>query len=265
MIASLPWYDFAETSALHDEFWSLFRKIYSDLDEVKLPISLDRLTSHTDALLNGNLFLTQTCGYDIAFDLPGPLSMVATPVFNTDGAGDGNYSSYLVKSKRFQSFSLKEAISKGQFVANDCRSFSGYQCINEMAALPTIWSGSHIRSIEMISEGLAEWAAIDVVTWGLMEKYCPERLKHVEIFGKSRLVAAPPIVTSIFRTQREIQNIQFTLAQICLGEAGKKLLKSLLVSGFRIVSKNKYQKSFIRNKRIDAWSPSEGPKILSDY
>ena len=239
MIANLPWYDFEETYELNDQFWLFFRNLFSEIDSFPLPDKLNRKDPLLDCLLSENLFLSQTCGYDIACNFP--VTLVATPIYKTQGAARGLYSSFFIKRKATNYQNLKDALSFGRFVANDDRSFSGFHCVQEISPVRPIWSGCHLKSIAMINNGQADWAAIDAITWALLEKYNPAVCRDLEIFHQGRQVPAPPLVTSNQRTPAEIFHIQKTLTQMAQHKSGKKILEGLLIENFCFISKSEYK------------------------
>ncbi len=242
-IVSLPWYNFRETEYLIDQVWHSLKK-HCDLRMSKrMPTLLDRKTPHLKALASPNLVMTQTCGFDIAAGTLKPLKMIATPIYQTEGASNGEYSSFLVTRKDSKIDSLSCALAKGRFVANDNRSFSGYHCILESYSVKVHWSGSHLQSIEMIKYGAADWAAIDVVTWGLLMKYRPEFVSDLKIFGQTRKVLAPPLVTSALTSDCEVENMRKALTTLCEDPIGKKALTKILINGFQILSEQQYQES----------------------
>ncbi len=246
MIASLPWYDFNETSGLLDQFWTRFREKSEAKWANALPKSLDRKTPHLNALMSKNLVMTQTCGYDIFARTPGPLKIIATPIYQTDGASSGRYSSFLVSRKASKINSLKAGMKFGRFVANDSRSFSGYHCVREQGPVQVKWSGGHLQSIEMINKDLADWAAIDVVTWELVKKHRPKTIRNLEIFGQTRQVLAPPLVTNVSTSAAELEKMRCALGRINEDPVGRQALGQLLITGFCRFTELEYQESIGR-------------------
>ncbi len=246
MIVSFPWYDFNETSGFLDHLWSRLRQYCADLDFDEMPVSLDRKTQHFESLVSQNLILTQTCGYDIAVGIPGPLKLIATPIYRTEGASGGYYSSFLVSRKNSKIKKISTDLANQRFVANDSRSFSGFHCARELVSSVDVrWSGGHLQSIEMINTNQADWAAIDVITWGLLKKFRPQALSELEIFAQTRRVVAPPLVTCASTPDHKIQKIQMALRALCRDAMGSEILNQLLISGFCDFSKEQYRDSIM--------------------
>ncbi len=249
MIVSLPWYDFAETSTFLDNLWMSLRGKLDHGQQNKIPSVLDRTTKQIASLLSNNLFLTQTCGYDIAYGTPGPLSVIVTPIFEAEGASEGYYSSFLVSKTESKINNLSAAVAFGRFAANDDRSFSGYHCVRELStSVQPLWSGSHIESLNMIKNESADWAAIDAVTWSLLKKHSPEKIEDMQIFGQTRRVIAPPLVTAACVPKEEIIMLRRAVNSLNEDAVAKEHLQSMLIYGFREFSKEHYQESIIRKE-----------------
>jgi len=61
-------------------------------------------------------------------------------------------------------------------------------------------SGAHERSLAMIAAGIADVAAIDCITYGLLGRHRPEVLAGTRVIHRTPAVAAPPFITSASTT-----------------------------------------------------------------
>ncbi len=127
MIASLPWYDFDGTADLHDFLWKTMRRHFQQEQISPLPVELDRKTRPLDSLFDTNLLLTQTCGYDVAYEIPAKIKVIATPVYETEGACDGLYSSFFVSRKKSKMTDLKTALSQRSATFKFLDKVAGFQ------------------------------------------------------------------------------------------------------------------------------------------
>lgn len=246
MIVSFPWYDFSETGEAWDRLWLGLRQslLLGFGSELVSPI-LDRKTPHFESLLSPELLITQTCGFDIAWSTPKALKIILTPIFSTEGAQDGFHSSFLVSRQASPLKDVAVALEEGRFVANDPRSFSGFQCVGELGPVKPLWSGSHLQSLSLIKSKQADWAAIDAVTWGLLKKYRPSALSGLQIFAQTRKVPAPPFVTASDCSHQNL--IKLRQAFLAFSEKSEALstLEPLMISGFRSFTENQYRDAII--------------------
>lgn len=203
MIASLPMYDLPELRTATDEWWS---GIAAALRRAGIDAVPDRLTrvDYTDTVWhNPNLLLSQTCGYPLVCDMAGILQPVVTPIYDAPGCDGPNYSSAIVASAD-QSADDISALRGGVCAVNGRNSQSGYNCLRTLLSplaegkpffARVIETGSHGRSLEMISRGEADVCAIDCVTHTLLSHHRPQALTNTRILGYTSHAPGLPYVT----------------------------------------------------------------------
>ena len=128
------------------------------------------------------LFVSQACGLDL-FLANAAIEPIAAPVFDLDCKA-GMYFSYIVGD-----------LSGSIAAVNSLSSRSGWsallsECIPEKAVV----TGSHQASIKALKTGVADVAAIDAVTWSIIERDEPSKLEGLEIVGRSSEAPSPPYV-----------------------------------------------------------------------
>lgn len=170
MIASLPMYDRPETRAANIQLWEHVKEA--------LGTATPELTHPDEPLadwLNPGLLLSQTCGMPYRKRLHSAVNLVASPVHSID-APPGQYYSVVItrKSDNRQSISNFE---NAPLAVNDLLSQSGYSAPMTLAAdngfeFQNIrHSGAHRASAQMVADGRADIAAIDVVTWEMIKRW----------------------------------------------------------------------------------------------
>ncbi|MCF1709057.1 phosphate/phosphite/phosphonate ABC transporter substrate-binding protein [Tabrizicola sp. J26] len=176
MIASLPMYDRAETAGANDRLWSAIR---------------DRLRAGgieaPDALIHGapdlwphwtapDLVLSQTCGFPYRSRLHGRVTLVGTPDYGLESCEPGHYRSVFVVRADDPRPSLA-AFEGARLAWNDDLSQSGWAGPQTHLArlgirvTPVLRTGGHKLSAIAVSEGRADIAALDAVTWRLIQAY----------------------------------------------------------------------------------------------
>ena len=174
MIASLGMYDFGPAQAANDRLWALIR---DDL----------RATGHAapDALTRGEaaywpawespgLVLSQTCGYPYRARLHGRVTLVGTPDYGLEGCPPGHYRSVLVARRDDPRDSLAD-FAPAPLAFNEDLSQSGWAApANHLLSLgltprPALRTGAHRASAQAVAEGRADYAALDALTWAMMQ------------------------------------------------------------------------------------------------
>lgn len=233
MIASLPWYEVPNTELLYDELWNYLRvNLYQEGFKYETPLNLERNKSLDYILAEPSLLVSQTCGFDIAEQLPNPLRVIGTFSYNSKS---GTYSSYIVVHENSRFYKLSDLVDKS-FVANDPRSFSGYHAMAYiLKKKPTeffrhiFWSGSHLDSLRFIQSYTADVAAIDRNTFELLRKFSPQNLAHIRIIAESDRVPAPPLVTSVNWNEDEFLSICRAFKRLFTELESRALCRKLLI------------------------------------
>ena len=171
MIASLPMYDRPETAAANDALWSAIRDALG-----YGPETLERdgdLWAHWQS---PDLLFSQTCGYPYRARLHGAVQLLGTPDHDLPGCPPGHYNAVLI-IRRQDPRTAPEDFANAPFAFNEPLSQSGW-------AAPQTWSaargfaftrpvqtGGHHASARAVAKGAADIAAIDALTWALIQRH----------------------------------------------------------------------------------------------
>lgn len=197
MIATLPMYERSETRAAHDRFWTLIRDAVPDA-----PKHLTRTQDPWPLWQSYDLFFGQTCGLPYRAGLHRHVHLVGTPDYGIKDCPLGYYRSVLVARPDNPDRRNPARLMEQRVAVNDPMSQSGWAVLaalaedwsldlvslQDMLAMPVnrqseyalryrrrlgdvVLTGSHRESARAVSEGRAEIAAIDAVTWTLMKRY----------------------------------------------------------------------------------------------
>lgn len=175
MIASLPMYARPELDAAFARFWDRIAAILR-AGGINAPAALSQ---HDDLMAlwrDPDLVLSQTCGMPYRKFLHGKVTLVGTPDYGLEGCPPGYYRSALVVRQTDARAALAD-FAQARFAYNEENSQSGFAAPqNHAQALGFAFSNrvqshSHRASACMVSEGTADIAALDAVSWRHMQAY----------------------------------------------------------------------------------------------
>jgi len=204
----------------------------------------DNLLSHWR---DDNLLLSQTCGYTLVKQLP-EVQLVGTLQSCACGCEDLRYRSWLVVRREDENKMLEEFRHR-RAVCNSDDSHSGYNALRYMIApfapegkffSETLFSGSHQQSLKALRQRAADIAAIDCITWALLQKYQPEVLADLAIIGETPLCPALPMITSAHTDSLLLEKLRSTLFELANIDEYKPLMLANLLAGFSVPLRSYY-------------------------
>ena len=168
-ISSLEMYNRAETQKAHQE---LYQNIVKELKirGIEAPPVLSKNRESIDFWSSNELFLSQTCGLPYRLFLHNKVTLVGTPDYGLKGFKPGHYASVIIVRKEDKIKSLTD-FSSSIFAYNDILSQSGWAAPQNYFKELKInidkikLSGSHRASAKLVSEGQADIAAIDAISF----------------------------------------------------------------------------------------------------
>ncbi len=203
-LASLPWYDLEELRPATDRLWLALGRQFRQAGMSRVPGHLNREVAYERQWTSPDFLFGQACGYDVRMAYADHLQAVATPCYEVPGCAGSNYRSFVVvrSSSRYESI---EQLRGKRCVINTPTSHSGMNVLRALVAplhcegrffRSVSRSGAHQRSLQMIRRGQVDVAAIDCITWALLEACRPGELEGTRIIHQTGLVPAPPYVTA---------------------------------------------------------------------
>lgn len=175
MIANLMMYARPELAQAHDRYWALIRAELS-LRGVDSPEELSQEAEEFRVWQSPDLVLSQTCGMPYRLWLHDQVTLIGTPDFGLEGCPPGHYRSAIVVRHDDPRDDVT-AFAEARFAFNQTFSQSGYAAPWAHLQPRGIWfdtrvqSHGHLMSARMVSEGEADIAALDGVSWRLMQQY----------------------------------------------------------------------------------------------
>lgn len=194
------------------------------------------------------LLLSQTCGYPLV-TLLANVQTVGCFHYSAPGCEGRNYRSLLVAREADGGQALADF--RGRRVAcNSPDSQSGYNVLLKMIAplsrdgrfFSTVaFSGSHRQSLREVQQGTADIAAIDCVTWALLQRHQPEALAGLTVIAHSPLAPGLPLITSATTPAETLELLREALQQLVSDERYQPLCEALFICGYSDMRRADYQ------------------------
>ncbi|MEZ5888741.1 MAG: PhnD/SsuA/transferrin family substrate-binding protein [Paracoccaceae bacterium] len=198
MIASLPMYDWPEVQSANDRLWVGIRDRLR-AEGLAAPEGLCRDARAHDWTAP-DLLLSQTCGFPYRTALHGKVALVGTPDYGLDGASAGHYYSVLVV--RVERRGDWQDFIGGTLAINGYDSQSGWAAPQNHAAgigcrfERILVTGAHRDSALAVAEGRADIAAIDAMTWRLVEAHRPDVARQLRICARTDPTPGLPLISA---------------------------------------------------------------------
>ena len=200
MIASLGMYDVGLAQAANDRLWASIR------DDLRaqgwsVPDALTRgEAAYWPAWRSPDLVLSQTCGYPFRARLHGHVTLVGTPDYGLPDCPPGHYHSVFVARKSDPRRDLA-AFDGARFAYNEDLSQSGWAAPQTHARRlglhlpPTLCTGGHLVSARAVADGRADLAALDAVTWAMIQGVDPVAVA-LHVIDRTEPTPALPYITA---------------------------------------------------------------------
>ena len=220
MQASLPMYDFPELREATDAWWKGVTKHMRLRGIADTPDALTRNRSLDSLWRNEKLLFSQCCGFDVMNSYKDHLSVLMVSNWDVEQCSTGQYCSFVVVHEGNDAKDLSEL--KGSVaVINGKESHSGMNALfstvqpfsEEGKFFKAIHiSGAHADSLRYVQTGQADVAAIDAVTFTLLQQYRPTAVEGLRVLCQTKPAPALPYVTSIHTPLAKQQAMQTALA-----------------------------------------------------
>ena len=240
VIASLPMYTRPELDDTIAHFWDLIRKNLNDKG-ISAPKNLSQDAEDLSSWLNPGLVLSQTCGMPYRNVLHGKVQLVGTLDYNLTDCPPGHYFSVIVVRKNDLRLTLKN-YSKATFAYNMETSQSGFaaplnHAIPHGISFPNrVETLGHLKSAEMVASGQADIAAIDAVTWMLIERYEAFASKLRVLERTTPNTPALPLITSLTLDS----NLIYDAVKKAIKELPTDMRDAMLLKGIVKISPSNY-------------------------
>ncbi|MCB8875665.1 phosphate/phosphite/phosphonate ABC transporter substrate-binding protein [Acidisoma silvae] len=204
-LAALPMYALPEMATANAALWTALRAAAA-IDE---PADLSPSPLALPGTIAPETVFSQMCGYPLRKIYQGQYRLLGTPLYDLPGCrlrpdGVPTHCSFLIARADSPVFVLEHLRGKS-FVMNGPDSNSGMNLARRLVAPfardgrffgEVLTSGSHLRSMEMVADGLADAATIDCVTYGFVAHYRPELTARLRVICETPASPAIPFITA---------------------------------------------------------------------
>ena len=200
--------------------------------------------------LASDLLLSQTCGYPLTHALQGKVQLLGCFRYTAPGCEGVNCRSVLIARDEHAHWALEDFRDR-RVAFNSLDSQSGYNALRAMVAplarqgrffSQARATGGHRLSVDAVRDGRADVAAIDCVTWALLQKYAPQATKGLQSIGTSAPYPGLPLVCALGTDALTLAAFQSALHSLVQQSAARPALDALLISGFESPPLSVYQR-----------------------
>ena len=219
MIAALPMYDFPGIARANDAFWTSIRGQLR-AEGVAAPEALTRGVDPAANWRSPELLFGQTCGYPYWMGLRDTVEILATPVYAFEGCEGPMHCSFLVVRGDDPRETLA-AFRGARAGVNAFDSNSGMNLFRASVAplaqgrhffAEVVRTGAHAASVAAVAEGAADIAAIDCVSFALLQQSQPTLATR--ILARTPSSPALPFVASRALPPKTLATLRAALADI---------------------------------------------------
>lgn len=233
MIALLGMYDRPELAEANDQFWALIR------DNLGFgPQKLTRDCDFWEVWRSKDMLLAQTCGLPYRHSLHERVQLVGTPDYGVAGCKPGYYRSVIIARKG--SATELGDLSSLKLAFNEKLSQSGWAAFwahvpKESQMKELVQTGAHRASAQAVAGGRADIAALDAVTWKLIQRY--------DAFADDLIVLAEtdptPGLPFITAPNRDVTLIRASVER-AIDQLDSDTKTLLQISGLTMISRETY-------------------------
>jgi ABC-type phosphate/phosphonate transport system substrate-binding protein len=232
-------YDLPGLDAATDAWWVGLAGAFRDEGLREVPDNLTRGGDVLDLWTAPDLFFSQTCGYPLTHALAGEVALVATPVYACPGCEGGSYHSEILVRADDAAESLAELRGRRAAI-NGSDSQSGCSALRHAVAELAVegrfftsvkTSGSHLQSMRLVAEGVADVCAIDTVTYHLIARSQPELTDRLRVLAASAAAPALPYIARRDLPEADLARLRAGLVRACADPALAEVRAALLLEG----------------------------------
>jgi len=245
--ASFPWYDLPEIAPATDALWQDIRERLQARGLADLPPALDRTRPHgTD--FDGDCLLTQTCGYPLFTTARGHFTVLGAPRYRSAGCTGSLHRSYIVVRDGTAVHELED-LRGARFAINESDSNSGMNLPRRLFAPfardgrflgSTVVTGIQAASAALVAGDGADAAAIDCVTFALLERYRPAAVFGLRAIAQTAATPTPPLVTSFRTSAAHVAVLRRVLSEFFEDDASAGIREALLLDGIDFCGEDAY-------------------------
>ena len=248
-VASMPMYDMPELRSALDALWGGLARHLGREGVSSIPGKIVHDHALSDLWNDPCLWFSQCCGYDIVYKHAGTLRPIATPHYGAPDCEGYHYTSVVVVTEDADASDVLH-MRGAVCVINGPESHSGMSALRALVApvsrngrffSKTEVSGTHAASLEMVGRGDADVAAIDCVTYALIERYRPEMLAGTRRLGTTDRAPGIPYVTRCTEDEETITRMRNALHNTFADSQLSDIRQALFLSDIEMLELSDYR------------------------
>lgn len=248
MIASLDMYDFPEIRGATDAWWEALARGFAAEGLTSIPQHRTRSIEESVPWSAPNLFFTQICGYPLRKRYRESLRVVGAPHYRAEGCDGPRYRSVVIVQRGAGIHSI-EALEGARLAYNGALSQSGMSAFRALLAEhgvkpgffgDAVCSHGHRASVSMVTSGEADTAAIDCVTWALLQKHAPQECDAVEVLAWTPDAPGLPYAVPANVDDQKIAACRRGIERALADPAARSARDALLIHGFTALTDDDY-------------------------
>ncbi len=241
-------YDFPEIAAANDALWSGIA-LRLRARGVAAPAGLARGADVASLWRDPGLVFGHTCGYPYAKELSDAVVLIATPEYGFPGCDGAAYRSFLICRKHDPR--RLDAFRGGVAAVNAWDSNSGMNLFRAAIAphadgrpffASVVLTGSHQASLAAVAAGGADLAAVDCVTFALLQRLRPALVERVAVVAESAASPGLPFVASATLPDSTIAAVREALFAALADPELAEARAALGLEGARLTSPADYER-----------------------
>ena len=255
-LASLPMYDLPELRGFTDAWWAGLAQAFRREGVHGVPQCLSRSGPFGAEWRDSNLLFSQCCGMDYITQhrIWGRenLRLLATPIYAAADCQGPYYCSMVIVRTDDPAHSLAD-LRQRRAAINMPGSHSGYNALRAMIA-PLVQknrdraffsavfnSGSHPSSVQAVQDKTADCAAIDCVSFALLQRCRPAATEGLRVLVRSPYAPSLPYVTHSATDADQTRRLQTGLQAALADSQLADIRGALLLQGAAYLAPEAYQ------------------------
>ena len=250
MIAGLPMYGHPSLRWAQDGFWSALAGAMRAEGLQGVPERLSQPEDLPAFWRDPDLLFGQTCGYPLMTMLQGQVRVVATPIYDAPGCRGHLYCSHIVVRAEEEGREISDFLGR-RVAVNGWESHSGMNALRHSFAplaagrarcfSEVLVSGGHHDSMVLVASGEADIAAIDCVSFAIVQATEPGLTDRLRVLASTKAVPGLPFVTRGDADDLEIARLRRALQAALAEPAAAEARAALLLAGAVDTNEDDYQ------------------------
>jgi ABC-type phosphate/phosphonate transport system substrate-binding protein len=263
-IAALPMYDFPALQDANDALWAALGRQLIKAGVLDTPRRLTRYLAHFEVWIHPLLLFGQACEYPLAESLAGSVRLIATPRYTAPGCEGARYRSAIVVRRKDSAEHLRDLRNR-RCAINEASSNSGMNLLRASIAPladgesffeAILFSGSHLRSAEMVTDGEADVAAVDCVSLAHFQRHYPSAVAGLRILDWTASSPSLPFIAAAATNDTLLAILRSSLAAVFADRELDSVRELLFLDGVDLEPKSSFTEVLqLKRKAVELGYP----------